>query len=174
MPNVFRLIERHAEEAICCFALAAMATCVFLQVIMRYVFHSALQWSEEVAAICMVWAVYMGAALCVRERFHIRIMAGILLFPRGIARLFVILADLLAMVYCAFMLIVSVDYLGVLARFPSHTPSLGINEFYPQSILFIGHALILARLVQVYVLWWRDGARDIPGMRAEHEVEDIG
>lgn len=171
MPPFLRLIERHFEEAICCFALAVMATCVFLQVIMRYAFNSALQWSEEVAAISMVWAVYMGAALCVRERFHIRIMAGVLLFPRSVAKVFVLCADLLAMIYCVFMLIASWGYLSVLAQYTARTPSLQIDEFWPQSILVIGHVLILIRLLQIYVLWIGAGGRGIPGMRAEHEVE---
>ena len=163
-------LERHAEEIVCCTALSVMAVCVFLQVIMRYVFDSALQWSEEVAAIAMVWAVYMGASLCVRERFHIRIMAGVLLLPRPAAKGFVLLADLLAAAYCVLMLIVAVDYLGVLAQYTSRTPSLGIDELYPQSILVIGYGLILLRLVQIYVLWIAAGARGLPGMRAEHET----
>lgn len=172
MKRILGSIERHLEEAVCCLALSIMATCVFLQVIMRYIFGTALQWSEEVAAIAMVWAVYMGASLCVRERFHIRIMAGIMLFPRAITKAFVLLADLMAAAYCVMMLIVSWEYLGVLARFTSRTPSLGIDEFYPQSILVIGYTLILLRLLQIYVHWARDGGRGIPGMRAEHE--DLG
>ena len=169
MNRTFSFIEAHFEEAICCLALSVVATVVFLQVIMRYVFSTALQWSEEVAAIGMVWAVYMGASLCVRERFHIRIMAGILLFRRKITLMFVLLADACAAAYCVMMLIVSWDYLQVLARFTSRTPSLGINELYPQSILVIGYGLILARLIQVYVLWLKQGSSGIPGMRAEHD-----
>lgn len=172
MKRVLALLEAHFEEAICCFALSVVAVAVFLQVIMRYVFSTALQWSEEVAAIGMVWAVYMGASLCVRERFHIRIMAGIMAFPRKVTLVFVLMADFLATLYCAFMLIVSWEYLGVLARFTSRTPSLGIDEFYPQSILVIGYALILARLLQVYVVWVGKGRSGLPGMRAEHE--DMG
>lgn len=172
MKRVLALLEAHFEEAICCFALSVVAVAVFLQVIMRYVFTTALQWSEEVAAIGMVWAVYMGASLCVRERFHIRIMAGIMAFPRKVTLVFVLMADLLAGLYCVFMLIASWEYLGVLARFTSRTPSLGIDEFYPQSILVIGYALILARLLQVYVIWAAKGGAGLPGMRAEHE--DMG
>lgn len=172
MKRALALLEAHFEEVICCLALSLVATAVFLQVIMRYIFSTALQWSEEVAAIGMVWAVYMGAALCVRERFHIRIMAGIMAFPRKITLAFVLLADLMAGAYCLMMLFVSWEYLGVLARFTSRTPSLGIDEFYPQTILVIGYALILARLLQVYVIWVSRGRFGIPGMRAEHE--DLG
>lgn len=172
MRSLFVWLEAHFEEAICCIALSLVAICVFLQVIMRYVFSTALHWSEEVAAFGMVWAVYMGASLCVRERFHIRIMAGIMLFPRRITLIFVLIADTCAAVYSAFMLVVSWEYLGVLAQFTSRTPGLGIDEFYPQSILVIGYALILARLLQVYIVWARGGAIGIPGMRAEHQ--DLG
>ncbi|MDW3224926.1 MAG: TRAP transporter small permease [Paracoccaceae bacterium] len=172
MRRTFALLEAHFEEAICCLALSIVAMAVFLQVIMRYVFATALQWSEEVAAIGMVWAVYMGASLCVRERFHIRIMAGIMLFPRKITFVFVLIADACAAAYCVMMLLVSWEYLGVLARYTSRTPSLGIDEFYPQSILVIGYALILARLLQVYVNWVVKGRIGIPGMRAEHD--DLG
>ncbi|MEM8553177.1 MAG: TRAP transporter small permease, partial [Pseudomonadota bacterium] len=148
MLRILTLAERHFEEAVCCLALSVVASCVFLQVIMRYVFATALQWSEEVAAIGMVWAVYMGASLCIRERFHIRIMAGVMLFPRAVARVFIVIADAFAAAFSVGMLIVSWDYLSVLARFTSRTPSLEIDMLYPQSILFIGYALILARIVQ--------------------------
>lgn len=172
MKRALVMLEAHFEEAICSIALCVVATAVFLQVIMRYVFATALQWSEEVAAIGMVWAVYMGASLCVRERFHIRIMAGIMAFPRRITLAFVLLADLMAGAYCVMMLVVSWEYLGVLAKYTSRTPSLGIDEFYPQTILVIGYTLILARLVQVYVIWVTQGRIGMPGMRAEHE--DLG
>ncbi|MEM7319274.1 MAG: TRAP transporter small permease subunit, partial [Pseudomonadota bacterium] len=56
-------LERHFEELICCTCLTVIAICVFAQVVARYVFSIALHWTEETAAICMVWAVYMGAAL---------------------------------------------------------------------------------------------------------------
>ena len=169
--TVLRWLERHFEESIACACLAVVASSVFAQVVMRYGFNSALKWSEEVAGMAMVWAVYMGAALGVRERFHIRIMAGVLLLPRPAARAVILAADAIWAAFCVYMLVVSVEYLGVLSRFTSRTPSLGIDELYPQSILVIGYVLILARLIQIYVLWLRAGARGNPGMRPEHEMD---
>ena len=171
--RVARWLERHLEEAVCCVALSAVATLVFLQVIMRYVFDTALQWSSELAAIAMVWAVYMGAALCVRERFHIRIMAGVTALPTALGKPVVFLADALCMAFAVMMLVVGVEYLGVLAQYPSRTPRLGIDEFWPQSIIVIGYALILLRLVQIYVEWWRDGREGLPGMRVEQDLDAV-
>ena len=56
MP-VLRWLERHFEEALCCIALSIIACSVFIQVLARYVFDIPLHWTEEVAAISMVWAV---------------------------------------------------------------------------------------------------------------------
>lgn len=166
MP-VLRWLERHFEEALCCTALVIMACCVFMQVMARYVFDIPLHWTEEVAAISMVWAVYMGASLCVRERFHIRILVAVQSLPAKMARVTIFLADIAWAAFSVLMIRVSWEYLGVLWRFPSHSPSLGINEFYPQSILVIGYSLMLLRLVQTYVLWYRDGAEGLPGMLVE-------
>ncbi|MBF9052558.1 TRAP transporter small permease subunit [Roseobacter sp. HKCCD9010] len=164
---ILRWLEKHFEEALCCIALSVIAVAVISQVVARYVFEVALHWTEEAAAICMVWAVYMGASLCVRERFHIRILIAVQAFPVKIGRFAIFTADLAWAAFSILMVLVSWQYLTVLWRFPSRSPSLGINEFYPQTILVIGYGLMLIRLIQTYVLWYRDGAEGLPGMLVE-------
>ena len=36
-------------------------------------------------------------------------------------------------------------------------------------VMFIGYSLMIVRLIQLYVDWWRGGRRGPPGMRAEHD-----
>ncbi len=158
---------RHFEELICCICLVIIAVAVFAQVIARYVFEVALHWTEETAAMCMVWAVYMGASLCVRERFHIRIMVAVQALPVGFGRVVVFFADILWACFCVFMVRISWDYLYIFWRFPETSPSLGINQFYPQTILVIGYGLMLIRLIETYFHWWRDGRNGLPGMLEE-------
>ena len=165
--GVLKWLERHFEELICCFCLAVIAVAVFAQVIARYVFQVALHWTEETAAMCMVWAVYLGASLCVRERFHIRILVGVQALPEKFGRPVIILADILWAFFCLFMLRVSWDYLYVFWRFTETSPSLGIDQFYPQTILIIGYGLMLIRLVQTYYVWWNEGLNGLPGMLDE-------
>ncbi len=165
--SALKWLERHFEELICCTCLVIIAVSVFSQVVARYVFEIALHWTEEVAAISMVWAVYMGAALCVRERFHIRILIAVQSLPSRFGRYTIFIADLFWTFFSLFMIRVSWDYLAVLWKFPSTSPSLGINQFYPQTILFIGYTLMLLRLVQTYYLWYKDGANGLPGMLEE-------
>jgi TRAP-type C4-dicarboxylate transport system permease small subunit len=165
-----RWIMRNLEELICCSALIIIAISVFSQVIARYIFQIALHWTEEVAAMSMVWAVYMGASLCVRERFHIRILVAVQAFPTRIGRIVIFGADAIWALFCVFMLRISWDYLLVMAKFPSISPSLGINQFYPQTILFIGYALMLIRLGQTYWAWFQEGASGLPGLLVEDGI----
>lgn len=52
-------------------AAAVMLGSIFLQVVMRYVFHRAPPWSEELALLMFSWATLGGLALGVREGFHV-------------------------------------------------------------------------------------------------------
>jgi TRAP-type C4-dicarboxylate transport system permease small subunit len=163
------LLHRHFEEAVALVCIAAVAILVFVQVIMRYVFGNALSWTEELAGFAMVWAVYMGAALAVRERFHIRIMAGVVALPRAIALPIVVLADAIWLAYNLFMIKTIGEYLKLLWQQPEHSPALGINMFWPESIMMIGFVLMTLRLLQVYLLWLRGGRSELPGVSSEYQ-----
>lgn len=167
--TVLKWLERNIEELIACSGLVIIAVCVFSQVLARYVFEVGLHWIEELAAICMTWAVYMGASLCVRERFHIRILVVVKALPDRLGLVTVFLADLAWAFFCMFMLSVIFDYLVVMWKYPSINPSLGINNFYPQVILLIGYSLMLIRLLQTYLEWYRNGRGGLPGILDEEE-----
>jgi TRAP-type C4-dicarboxylate transport system permease small subunit len=54
-------------------AVAVMLACVTLQVVMRYIFHRAPSWTEELAVLMFAWASLGALALGVREGFHVRL-----------------------------------------------------------------------------------------------------
>jgi TRAP-type C4-dicarboxylate transport system permease small subunit len=43
---------------------------VFVQVVLRYGFHTSFLWGEELSLFAFIWSVYLGAAVCVRRRAH--------------------------------------------------------------------------------------------------------
>lgn len=51
-------------------ALVAMTVIVFAQVFVRYVMNSSLPWVEPAAILLMSWFIFLGAAVGVRENFH--------------------------------------------------------------------------------------------------------
>jgi len=52
-------------------SITVMLFIIFLQVIFRYVLHSSLTFSEELARYLFVWTVFMGSAVVARDNGHI-------------------------------------------------------------------------------------------------------
>lgn len=167
---MWTFIERHFEEIIGCLCLVAIAALIFLEVVLRYVFDTGLSWIPEIAGFCMVWMVYMGAALGVRERFHIRIFVGVMLLPGRLPAAFVILSDVVWFIFNIGMLVYGVKFLELALARTELSPDLGINMFWPETILVIGYGLITIRLIQLYWNWVREGMTGIPGLPDEYRT----
>lgn len=159
-PLLFLL--RHVEDAVACLCLVVIAACVVLQVISRYVFHVGLVWTEDVAAFAMAWAVYMGAAVAVRERFHVRIVFCVTHLPRALGVLLTVFADALWLGFCVFMAWQGWIYLELLWTQVSYVASLGIDAKWPQTVIVLGNLLMGARMIELYVGWWRGGMIGYP------------
>lgn len=160
--NALRLFDRYFEEVVCGVALVVMASCVMLQVVLRFVFHAASPWAEELAVYAMILAVYLGATMAVRERQHIRITILIDRAPRPLAVTMVVLADVLWAGFAALMLSLAIEYVALLFRTTYVSPGLGLEQRYIQWIVPFAFALMLVRIAQVYWAWRRDGFRGLP------------
>lgn len=53
--------------------LISMVAAIGSQVIARYVFNQALYWTEELGRHMMIWMVFLGSVLCLRNGFHLSI-----------------------------------------------------------------------------------------------------
>lgn len=56
---------------------------LFANVLLRYIFHSAIFWAEEVLRYLIVWTTFIGAAVCVREKSHITLDTLVAALPTG-------------------------------------------------------------------------------------------
>lgn len=168
-----RKLLDHIEEVVAIAALCLIAVCVFAQVISRYIFGTAITWTEELSSFAMVWAVYMGAAVAVRDQFHIRIMLVVEYLPRSLGLALVIFGDILWMIFCAIMLVVGWEYVSLLWSLVYVSPSLGIDQKWPQSIVVIGYALIVFRAIQSYVRWNAGGREGLPGIAKTETTDDL-
>ena len=78
-------------------AMAGLAIAVVALVLLRYVFHVAPFWSEEVIRLFLLVAVFLGAAVSVRGRRHIRVEFLADLLPPRLKRAWYLLLDLAAL-----------------------------------------------------------------------------
>lgn len=155
-------LDRYFEEVICTICLTVVMGSVLLQVILRYFFSTAAAWAEETAVYGMIFAVYLGATMAVRERAHIRITLLVSRLPRALQVGIVVLADTLWAGFVIFMIVQTTIYTQLLFNVTYMTPGLGIEQRWVQMIIPMAFGLMLFRILQVYWRWGRDGWKDLP------------
>jgi C4-dicarboxylate transporter DctM subunit len=148
--NLLKNLERHFEETVCTICLGAMASCIMLQVVLRVLFDDAVPWAEEVAVYSMVFAVYLGASLAVRERAHIRVLIFVNLFPDHIRKIILTIADLIWFGFIILMIVQSTTYMELLFETTFISPGLGVEQRWFQLVVPFSLVLISLRLVQQY------------------------
>jgi len=68
-----RKVIKYFEEILCSAFLIVMVTLVITNVFLRYVFNISISWSEEVATICFVWCVFIGASATYKHKLDMGI-----------------------------------------------------------------------------------------------------
>ena len=117
-------------DGVAALLLAATLALSFLQVVARYIFALSTPWSEELARLCFVWGVFLGAAVGVKRNLHTRVDFIFKRLPRRVAALVLGGMDLL-LAAMAIVMIVHGMQLVISTRADSST-SLGYprNWFY--------------------------------------------
>lgn len=75
-----------ALEYVIAACLAAMVVLVFSNVVMRYIFGTGIASGEELARLCFVWLIFIGATLAVREHGHIGVDMVVRRMPPAVRR----------------------------------------------------------------------------------------
>ena len=155
-------IDEHFEEVLCAIFLCVIVGSVLMQVVLRFVFHSAAAWAEETAVYGMIFAVYLGATMATRERAHIRITLLINRLPKSLQLTCVLVADTLWLGFVIFMIVQTLTYTQLLFNVTYQTPGLGIEQRWVQMFAPMFFCLMLFRILQVYWRWGKDKFEGLP------------
>ncbi len=95
--------------------VAGLVVLAFTQVVLRYVFNSALLWVEEVSVMALIWLAWVGIVYLWLTRAHIAVdlISGIL--PAAGSRWQAIAIDLLALIGGGALVLVSLGTLEIYA-----------------------------------------------------------
>ena len=168
------------EESFIAFLLVAMTLLVFLDVVMRLGFGSGFLWSQELTLHLSAWFVLFGISYGLKVGAHIGVDALLKLTPEPVHRALSLIAILLCLVYCGFIIYGSWIYLGKMyslgisvedMRFPLwlvQTLPESVNEFLridteeplmplwiTQSILILGFVFSSIRLLLLFARVFR-------------------
>jgi TRAP-type C4-dicarboxylate transport system permease small subunit len=133
-----------ANRVVVVLALAAIFVIVFLNVVLRYGFGWSFSWAEETARFLMVFGVFAGAGLALREGRLVEIDLFVALLPRPL-RLAVRWATVLAMAaFMAALLWLGIEFVAF--GWPKETMATQIPRGIPYLALPLGAALFLVHL----------------------------
>ncbi|MGP4061062.1 TRAP transporter small permease [Halobacillus sp. H74] len=144
-------ILNHFEEYLAVSTLIITSFLVFIQVVLRYSFNYSLVWSEEAARYMIVWFIFIGSSIAVREKAHVAVDAVIVYLPKLWKTIFSVLASLAAMAFCIVLVISGFAIISNVMNFGSVTPSLGIPMYVPYLAIPVGGVLMFIRFTQQLV-----------------------
>ncbi len=100
-------------EYLCSLFFLLMCVGLTVQVVVRYTVGNAVFWAEELARYAMVWIVYLGAIVAVRQKAHTRIDFFVNLLPRKMERYAAVLVDLICIAFLAIIIHASLPILTI-------------------------------------------------------------
>ena len=143
---MFSKINKYFEEILCTIFLFIVFISVITQVILRFGFSSAAAWPEETAVYGLIFAVYLGAALGIKERAHLRITFLVFKLPNKLQVLSIVIADILWISFIALMVYQTVIYTQLLFDVSYVLPGLNIELKWLQMFIPMIFALMLFRI----------------------------
>lgn len=137
--------------------LASVLTMVVLaQVFFRKVLNSSLQWSDELSVVLMIWLVFIGAAIVMRNWEHISISIFVNLLPIRSRRYLIVFAKIATIAFLALLFYYGVSVFN--ATFHANILSLGLSTKWAKLAVPVGGVLML--VFAVYA-----AARDVVEIR---------
>ena len=125
----------------------AMVVVLFYQVIMRYCFHSAAAWPEELARYLFIYDVMVAASIAVRRNSHLQIDALIGRMKPKTKAIFTIGSTLIGMVFLFFLL----KYSFAMVKTGKRTMCMALpfSMAVPYSCIAVGVIMMLLTSVEV-------------------------
>lgn len=155
-----RNIDQNAERWLLLVFYVMLVLTMAIEVLRREVFSYSSIWGEEVVRYSFIYLAWVGAAVAVKERVHIRIDVIMhYLGPRPKALLY-IFGDLVMFVVAIIALYWSFEAVHVSAKFGSVTDGLRVSRVWALMAVPLGFSLLMLRLVQSFirdVRYLRDG-----------------
>lgn len=131
---------------------------LFIQVVARFVFSTGTFWTDELARFSLVWLVFLGAAVAIRDRSLINVDILENLFPSWtkFLKFFQVIASL---IFCILLFKVGWETMGLVTA--QRSPNMGV----PMSVVYA--SIPIAMLIILFHLFTQFFRRKDKGGEAE-------
>lgn len=146
--RLIKILDQYLEETVVVMMLTGMTLLVGFQVIMRYVMHDSLSWSEELSRYMFIWMINIGISYGVRTNRHISVDVLATILSKKKAAFLSVLADILFFIFSVTVIMYGIEVVQRIIRMGQSSPALEIPMAWVYSSLPIGFFLVSIRLLQ--------------------------
>ena len=132
--------------------LVAMSVIVLWQVFVRFVLNWNNSWTELTAILIMSWFIFLGAAVGVRENYHLGFDVLLYVLPEGSKKVLRTISDVVVFSFAVGMIVYGWDLM--MLQWAERMPALGISGAFRYLPLAAGGVLIALFSVERIVLRW--------------------
>jgi len=151
MPDFVRKLDKNAERWLLLVFYVMLVITMAIEVLRREIFSYSSIWGEEIVRYSFIYLAWIGAAVAVKERGHIRIDVIVhYLGPRA-KTLIYIFGDLVMFAVAIIALYWSFETVLVSAKFGSVTDGLRISKVWFLLAVPVGFGLMIIRLIQSFL-----------------------
>ncbi|WP_271899337.1 TRAP transporter small permease [Candidatus Phyllobacterium onerii] len=157
------------------FGLVVMTVLVAYQVFSRFILNSSPSWTETSAIMIMSWFIFLGAAIGVRENFHMGFDVLLYVLPQGSKGALRAFSDVIVLTFGIGMVWYGCKL--VMLTWQSTIPSLGLPAGFDYLPLTTGGILISLFSLERIVMRWAGisvdkdiNLEDVPDMPVVQEA----
>lgn len=159
MKKVLYWLDKHLEEVICVIMLVAVTVLIGVGVFCRYALKNSLQWSDELARYCFIYAVFVGMGLAIKENGNMKIDILELSVPKLKPALCVI-QDVIYFIFLLYVIRPGISILQKFATNPQSSPAMKIPMQFVYASFLIGVILAIFRLIEKYCIKGKNYLRE--------------
>lgn len=111
--HLLMMIVEKVEEYFIVWGLVAITILVFLQVVLRYVFHTGIFGTDEMSRFIFVFITWIGASIGIKEKEHIDISLLTDIFPK-VRKYTDVFSTLVCLGMCLFLLVNGLDMVQIM------------------------------------------------------------
>jgi TRAP-type C4-dicarboxylate transport system permease small subunit len=175
LAAVARLLSRlsYAALYLAGVGLVVMSVIVLWQVFLRYVLNWSNAWTELSAILIMSWFIFLGAAVGVRENYHLGFDVLLYVLPDGSKKILRTISDVVVLAFAIGMVVYGIILMQL--QWKEVMPGLGVTGAMRYLPLAAGGVLIALFSLERMALRWSgvDVDRDLHSSDAIPSISDV-
>lgn len=134
-------------------SLTFFMTCglIFLQVVLRFLFHSGFAWGEEISRFLFVWSVFLSVPYITKNNKHVSVAALRDIMPDKAKKIIAILVDASVVFFAIVLLKSSITNVQYTFLYNDRATAIDISMNWLFMAPVVGYALMLLRSVQTLI-----------------------